>query len=212
MRPLATIAYLLICLLVLPGCYTFSTSYIAPTSTLERIRPVDVDKPLDSAWTTLIHGLAISSFDIVTMDRQSGFVSATCTGDPEEYVDGGEVVFVATSRTAGGRKDTVRYHAARAETSWTVQALGNSFRADRQVYLDGKVNIILQEAGAHRSRMTVNVRYTVTINESRQPPDGEVERTQDVVTFNTGQAGRTPSGVIFQPTGRLEEAIVGLLR
>jgi hypothetical protein len=212
MRPTTAIACLVICLLVLPGCYTLqlSSSYTPPTLSLHEVRPVEVDKPLDSAWTQLIRGLATNAFDIVTMDRQTGLVSVAYTGDPEEYVDGGVLNNAVT--VGPSVRHTYSYPATIADTSWTATFLGGVWRVERQVYLDGRVNIILQEAGDHRSRMTVNARYTLTINDFYQSPGTEPSTSQEVISFATGQTGKSRNGTIFQSTGRMEDAIVALVR
>jgi hypothetical protein len=136
-------------------------------------------------------------------------VSVGYSGDPEEYVDGGEILLTIHQ---GQTDRIIRFPAAKADTSYTIDHLGSLARTERQVYLDGKVNIVLEEAGAHRTRITVNARYTLTINTTEQPPDGTPATSQEVVSFNTGKTAKTRSGVIFQPNGRLEEAIIALVR
>lgn len=181
-----------------------------PSIGLQELHSVEVDGPLDSVWTHVIRGLATSSFDIVTMDRQTGFVSATCMGDPEEYVDGGTLSYVVTHGPSVLR--SYRYPATKADTAWTETYLGSTCRAERQVYLDGKVNIVVQDAGPHRTRITVNVRYTLTINELSQQPGGEPSTSQEVISFTTGQPGQSRSGTTFRSTGRWEDAVIALAR
>lgn len=187
-----------------------SSTYTPPARGLPEMRTVEVDKPLDSTWTQLVRGLATSSFDIGTMDRQAGFISATCIGEPEEYVDGGILSYVVILGPSQLR--SYRYPATKADTAWMETYLGSTCRAERQVYLDGKVNIILQDSGPQRTRMTVNVHYTLTINELFQQPGGEPATSQEFISFTTGQTGKSRSGTIFQSTGRWEDAIAALVR
>ena len=212
MRPAARLACLVVCFLTLPGCAAIqlSSTYTPPAPSLQETPPLEVDKSLDSVWIQLIRGLATSPFDIVTMDRQTGFVSATCMGDPEEYVDGGTLSYVVMLGTSVLR--SYMYPATKADTAWTETYLGSTCRAERQVYLDGKVNIVLQDAGPHRTRVTVNVRYTLTINEHSQQPGGEPSTSQEVISFTTGQPGQSRSGTIFRSTRRWEDAIAALVR
>jgi hypothetical protein len=52
-----------------------------------------VERSKDEVWNELVAGLGAQFFVINNMDKASGFINVSYSGDPEKYVDGGELYF-----------------------------------------------------------------------------------------------------------------------
>jgi hypothetical protein len=190
------------------ACATGKFTRISPTQPVKVSNIIQVPLPKEQAWSRLISGLAGSFFAINNLDKQSGFVNISYTGDPEQFVDGGELIFTV-SNLRGNRK--YQFPASRAHAQYEEVVSGVLCGIERQLDLDGRVNILVEEIDSTSSKVTVNVRYVLNLKLSGQTVTGDpVTPYQETISFNTGHIGSTVGGTDFRATGKLEQAILVL--
>jgi hypothetical protein len=201
--PLFALAFLL-------GCVSASHNYTPPSvSLLTAPNSKVVDKSKEEVWNELVQGLSGQFFVINNMDKSSGFINVSYSGDPERYVDGGELYF-KVSNLAGTRE--YKFPAASANEHYEEIEKGMLLGIDRQLNLEGRMNVVVSEIAPSKTRVTVHTRYILTLNGSFQSVTGQsgVIPTQ-TITFDTGGEGRTTAGIVFRSTGKLEDTALGLV-
>lgn len=202
---------LLLVLVFLSGCATGSHNYTPPTIGLLTAQNFkEVDKPKEEVWNELITGLSGQFFVINTMDKSSGFINVSYSGDPEHYVDGGELDF-KVSNLRGSRE--YQFPATRANTKYEVFQNGILAGINRSVNLEGRMNVVVSEISPTRTRVAVHTRYILTVSAVIQAVTGEVVTPSPViVTFDTGNEGHSQSGYVYRPTGELENSVLELIK
>jgi hypothetical protein len=190
------------------GCVSSNFTYYPSSrvSTVQNWREVDL--PKDSTWTKLIRGIATTFFVINNVDKSSGLINVSYSGDPEKYVDGGELSY-DFSNMRGARN--YRFPATRASASFETMYQNTLYGLNRTMSLDGRMNILVSEVAPTRTRVTVNVRYVLTKTVSGQSVSGQPYPPEsNMISFNTGQSS-TFNGVEYRSTGELEAAVLGTL-
>ena len=167
-----------------------------------------MDKPRDEVWNRLVAGLGEKFFVVNNLDKASGFINVSYTGDPEEYVDGGELYF-KVSNLAGTRE--YRFPASRKFAEYETSQNGMLWFVRRNLNLDGRINIVVAEVSESKTRVTVNTRYVLTLSvNSQEVTQRSVLPHAETIAFNSGDQGSSTAGTQFRPTGRLEAAILEL--
>lgn len=173
---------------------------------------VVVQTPFDEAWSRAIPQIGKSFFAINNIDKSSGILNVSYSGDPEQYVDCGTI----HSEFGSAAFD---FPAARAEQQFLGPSGVNPPRGqfDRRVSLDGRMNIVFERAAAGYTRVTVNAMYVVSSRETRQACGvfggcyAPAVISSDSVTFNTGGEGKFGDGTTCRAKGSFEQAVLGLI-
>jgi len=79
----------LVVLCVLPGCASVSFDYRPPTTTIRQNHAKDVSRPKDQVWNDTVAALGQRFFVINNLDKASGLINISYSGDPARYVDCG---------------------------------------------------------------------------------------------------------------------------
>lgn len=192
------------------GCASGNFTYIPSNQPAFVKNSIDVDKSKDSTWNQLIAGLSSGFFVINNMDRESGFLNLSYAGDPEKYVDGGELNYTM-SNLRGER--TYRFPASRASAQYEAMVGSNLCGFLRQLDLDGRINILLSELAPSRTRITVNIRYILTLKVTGQSVTGQIVAPyQETFSFNSGQSTKSNAGTEYRSKGILEQTILEIFK
>jgi hypothetical protein len=167
-----------------------------------------IERPIDSVWKDSVAELGKNFFVINNLDKSSGLINVSYSGDPEKYIDCG---FISSKvKNARGERD---YNFNAAKGSMDYEATNGSFLVQirRTMALEGRVNLIFQSTGKNETTVTANARYSVArVSTIRSLTDGSQRVDNDTVAFNGGQSGviSNSSGVTCYATGELERAIL----
>ncbi len=210
MRPFAGI--FLVILVV--GC-AGKLDYVRPVKLPGTDNFVIIEKPRDEVWNTAIPQLGKQYFVINNIDKSSGFISLSYSGDPETYVDCGRITSYV--KNAAGER-TYEFPGARAQQSYEVMDENGLFLVDRRMSLEGRINLVFEELSPAKTKVTANTRYIVTRKvTSRMVGNNFPQSRTDTISFNTGGGNSFPANakgdaVECLPTGKLERDVLSLIR
>jgi hypothetical protein len=197
------------------GCATTSVNYTPPGNAKE-ITSVVLKDPFEAAWTKSVRALGGSFFVMNNIVKDSKIINLSYSGDPEKYVDCGQVS-VSVSGAAGSK--VYSFPGARRNVQFQMAREFNTATIDRQMSLDGRINILFEEQGTNETHVKVVVRYVLTRTGTQVIRDELHSRTSTVplapvsFSFNTGGSDSAPgdAGMICRPTGELEKALIEIL-
>ena len=199
---------LLIIGLIVTGCG--SINYAPPTERSARENTVLIPAPREAFWKIFVSNLSSDFFVINNLDKETGLINVSYSGDPERFVDCGRIIS-KVSNAAGER--TYDFPAARANQSYEVMNGIHLLRVNRQMQLDGRMNIIVQEEEKTSTRVTVSTRYALNRRVVVSDTQGRSASNADSASFNYGQDGYFPivgnsPSVTCRSTGNLERQII----
>ena len=137
------------------------------------------------------------------------------SGDPESYIDCGRVTSYV--KNARGER-TYDFAGAKANQSYEVMNSGNLIFMERKMSLEGRVNLILEEAGPATTKVTVNTRYVIVRTiAGRSAAGGALGNSSDTISFNSGSGASFPANQLGQstecvPRGTLEQEILSAIQ
>ena len=185
-------------------------SYIQPSQSYKTKNSVTINKPKSQVWNNLIPSLGSSFFVINNIDKDSGFINISYSGNPEKYIDCG-IIDIYVKNLRGERK----YHfpAASAYREYETMENGNNLLFyKRKMNLEGRINIIVQEVSADSTLVTVNTKYVVTKDIIVSNPQGQSTHLNDKISFNTnGSASFLQATTTCYATGVLEREVLSNL-
>jgi hypothetical protein len=201
--------------LVSSGCLSGSLGYTPPPrATPPPPRTLTLGKALDAVWKDIVPALGSRFFVINNLDRASGLINVSYSGDPETYIDCGQIdSWVENARG----KRTYNFPAASSRV-YELKGPYGLYLAERKMNLEGRINLIMESLSPEKTQVTVNTRYVVT----RQTRSHRVDlpspnATTDTIGFNAGQRAEFPKRgptepVACQATGKLETDVLDLFR
>jgi hypothetical protein len=162
----------------------------------------------DAVWSQSVPRLGKNFFVINNIDRASGLINVSYSGDPERYLDCG---IVAAQKPFSSY--VVEFPASRGAMQYSVlNPLGILVSLDRRMVLEGRVNLVFEEVGKDETLVTASAKYVVTRTvRSTNSPDVHV----DTVTFNTAGHGDLSGGdevVTCYANGVLESELLNALQ
>jgi hypothetical protein len=177
---------------VLAGC-AGKVEYIRPITQMapgENIRLIK--KPRDAVWAASVPALSKRFFVINNLDKSSGLINISYSGDPEKYVDCGRITSFV--KNAQGER-TYDFAAAKAQQSYEIMNPGvGLFYFDRRMSLEGRINLIFEEVDADTTRVTANTRYVVTRTQVVRSASGGFPQTStDSISFSSGASAPFPA-------------------
>lgn len=171
------------------GCAS-QYSYRPPMARASANNSIIVEKPRSQVWASTIPALGQRFFTINNMDKESGFINLSYSGDPESYVDCGTISsYVKNLR--GERNYT--FPGSRAAQQYELMNSAGLFRVNRSMSLEGRVNLTFEEVSPTQTRVTANTRYVVTRNLTVSDMEGRSHSMANTVSFNTGGQGTLPA-------------------
>ena len=198
---------------LITGC-AHAYRYTPPSSTQNIQKSVTINEPKDKVWSRLIPALSQSFFVINNLDKESGLINISYSGDPELFIDCGEI-YSLVDNLAGKR--VYQFPAAKAYQEFEVWTdVPTPVR--RKMVLDGRINIVVEQATAEQTRVSVHVRYAVEKRVSMLTSVVTGYSTQaiwrdstDSTAFNSGERGTLEGGTECKCNGELERQIIALL-
>lgn len=172
-----------------------------------------ISAPMEDAWQRVVSNAAKSFFVVNNIDRASGYINLSFSGDPTLIVDCGEVEgFVQNAR---GRRD-YRFPAAAQRASYEFfDERGFLIAMDRAMTLNARVNVIMRPESPAATRLTATFRYVLTRRQDLRQAGTYASRTiEDAVTFSPGDTavlGAQQSAITCVSSGTAERALVDQL-
>ena len=200
---------------IFAGCLSGGITYTPPKSVQSEGNPAKViEKPKSEVWKTLVSALGQKFFVINNMDKESGFINVSLSADPEKYLDCGGII--SRVKNARGERE-YSFPGATASKSYETVESGNYFKVDRNLSFEGRANIIVQEVEKASTKVSVNVKYVLTLNTNQHFLDPNTIQWRMIpdtqtLSFNTGGTRRFPSGVTCIPLGTLERELLEVER
>ena len=166
-----------------------------------------ISRQRDVVWNELVPALSKNFFVINTIDKSSGLINISYSGDPEKYADCGMVHSYV--KNARGERN-YDFNGATASEQYETFVNNNLLNHNRRVALDGRMNIILTADGPGKTVMTVNARYVLSITDTVNDVEGHVANFSNTISFNTGGIGHGQT-ISCRPTGDFEQAVLDLV-
>lgn len=199
----------------LMGC-AGSLSYTLPEKQSNNQNSVTVNKPIDAVWKGIVPELGKKFFVINNLDKSSGLINISYTGDPEKYIDCGRINSYV--KNARGER-TYDFPAAKAQQTFEQFDGGtNLFFLDRKMSLDGRMNLVFEEISPNETKVTANTKYIVNKVMNIRNTKVQNQTLNDTISFNSGQSASFPvansnrDATTCQPTGIFETDVLSLIK
>lgn len=186
MKSVNGFALLFTVFLIFCGC-SGKVQYIRPGVPPPTENSIVLSKSKDVVWKSAVSALGKNFFVINNLDKDSGLINISYSGDPQKYINCGRInSYVSNAR--GER--TYDFDAASAYQKYEVidQRLGYG-AIERKMNLEGRMNLIIESLGPDESRITANTKYVVTKSFTVYNGTGRlVSSGTDTISFNSGQS------------------------
>jgi len=207
------VATAVISLAVIAGC-AGKIDYVRPKASTAVENTKVINKSRQAVWDAAVPQLGKEYFVINNLDKSSGLINISYSGDPEKYVDCGRIVSYV--KNARGER-TYDFAAAKQQIEYEIMT-SNLFVVNRQMNLDGRVNLIFEEVGPEQTRVSANTRYVLKLDQSVRDVNGRSVNGSHSVAFNTNTAATFPrpdnmaEAVNCRSTGLLEQDLLSNIR
>lgn len=199
----------------LAGC-AGKVDYVRPNQPQNFTSQRTIDKPRDAVWSASVPELGKQFFVINNLDKSSGLINVSYSGDPESYVDCGHITsFVKNVR--GER--TYDFPGSRAQQSYELMNGSGLFIVERKMSLEGRVNLVFEEVSQTQTKVTASTRYIINRNQTARNTVNNIPRSfSDSISFNSNSRASFPSSdndgraTECVSTGKLEREILSVLK
>jgi len=173
-----------------------------------------VAKPLDASWSGLSAVAEKSMFSVANSNPDGHSMSLHFSGNPEPYVDCGRIV--SPGKSAKG-KQKYNFPAASAKQEYEIAGRKGVYAVDRRMALEAKIQVVLNDAGANKTRARAKAYYTLTKTiYVRKVGTAVTDTVSDKVEFDSAKPGifqvGGKEGTVCRATGKLEEKALSLLK
>ncbi|WP_395407952.1 hypothetical protein ACHMW6_15440 [Pseudoduganella sp. UC29_106] len=174
-----------------------------------------IDKPRDVVWSSSVPELGKQFFVINNLDKASGLINVSYSGNPEKYIDCGRVTSYV--KNARGER-TYDFAGASAHQQYEVMNGNGLFYISRRLSLEGRVNLIFEEVTTNQTRVTASTRYVVQRQITATAAANNIPQSgSDSISFNSGNSSAFPSNRNGQATecaatGVLEREILSVIK
>jgi len=193
--------------------------YVTPPASSKNIEnTITINKSKEEIWSSFVPALAKSFFVINNIDKSSGFINVSYSGDPEKYVDCGQIH--SWVKNIQGRR-SYDFPRSRSYVEYEFVENGHLYQIKRHLTLDGRINITFEETASKETIITVTVKYVLSKNseifylvvDRNLHSSWESRIFTDTASFTSGGEGYfTNDPDSCQATGLLEKEIIDLLR
>ncbi len=200
----------------LSGCASGKLDYIKPSNQSTNTNTKLIDHSRDLVWNSAVPELGKNFFIINNLDKSSGLINISYSGDPEQYVDCGTITSYV--KNARGER-SYKFAGSSAQQTYEVLEGIRLFSVQRKMNLEGRINVIFQEITPDKTQVTVNTKYVLTKQGTAIiSGDGPRVDFSDTISFGTGSGGSFPiinsqgQSTECIPTGKLEQSILSLIK
>lgn len=203
------ISFLFIIIIVSSCAHKFQ--YTQPKMNYNVIKSKTVNMSKDQVWKKIISKLSETFFVINNIDKESGLINISYSGDPQKYVDCGEIYSYIENLRG---KRTYQFPASSAHQEYEIWE-DQLMPVKRNMSLEGRINIVVQEIEPEKTQVSVNSKYIITKEFSVYRTDyntyqGFWQKSSETFSFNTGGKG-TQSSIECICNGELEKSILDLI-
>lgn len=200
----------------LTGCGALqgNLKYDPPTGKAA-INSKDVDRPREQVWAATVPKLGKQFFVINNIDKASGLINVSYSGNPGSYVDCG--IFSSYVKNLAGERN-YSFQAASPREVYEVINNAGLWRVDRTMSLEGRVNMVFEEVSPQKTRVTANTRYVLTRTAKFFNPLGAPGHVEGPASMTFTSAGPSTGGLptahtsmTCMGTGRLEQELLNLV-
>jgi hypothetical protein len=201
---------LIVTLLLIVGACAGKVEYTPPKLGTAKQEPVVVAGSRDQVWQKLINNLSQNFFVINNMDKASGFINVSYSGDPEKFIDCG-TIYSFVKNVSGER--TYLFSGSVPFKQYEIMEKGQLYAVSRKMNLEGRINVLLESQSSNQTRVSTKARYIVTKNTSIQQIGGPSANFEQVLNFDSGNSAAFPpsgngSSASCVATGQLEHEII----
>lgn len=198
---------LIVSVISLSGCAVGRVNYDQPSTIQPLSNYKEINRPKDAVWNASVANLGKQFYIINNLDKQSGLINISYTGDPERYVDCGTITSYV--KNLSGER-VYKFPSSRARQSYELLDKRTLFSVDRRTNLEGRINLIFEDLGGNKTRVTANTHYTVTKQADVKNRHGEAGTFTATASFNSGGAGKFTGNEdqLCVPSGQLEQDIL----
>ncbi|MFH0710919.1 MAG: hypothetical protein V2A75_11990 [Pseudomonadota bacterium] len=172
-----------------------------------------IDKSRELVWNSAVPELGKQFFVINNLDKSSGLINISYTGDPESYIDCGRLTSYVKN---GAGERTYDFPASKEHMFYEMMTGGQLFHIQRNMSLEGRMNLIFEEISPNQTRVTANTRYIVAKKVTSLTIGNGISNTSVAsISFNSSASASFPqTGSVVEcvSTGKLEREILSLLK
>jgi hypothetical protein len=190
--------------LVISGC-SGRFEYVGPVDTAAPATSAIVDRTAHEVWRAISSALDGSAFDIVGADRESGVLTIVYSGDPERYVDCGQLTSSVTN-LRGTR--TYRFPAASAWAEYELMTGKEILVVARRMTVEIRAIATVSRVEARRTRVSLSTRYTLTRTLTIRDALDREHTASDAIQFGAERGASFPGRIACRATGALEAAML----
>ena len=216
-------SFIFLLLIFFPGCAGYYT-YTPPGSPLPGKNSIVVNEPKEVIWKKMVPKLGKRFFTINNLDKSSGLVNITYRGDPEAYVDCGSTESVVKNIRG---KRMYSFPVSRANQEFEALIGTQLFIVTRKMVLESKVNLIFEDMGENKTKITANANYILTNTQTNRQIsaiietnekgtiDAHPEEVSESINFNSNGSASFQTSITStkcQPTGKYEKDVLSLVQ
>jgi hypothetical protein len=197
--------------IILTGCMAGKVDYSMPATTPSELNSKTIEKSRDAVWSSSIPKLGKQFFVINNIDKSSGLINLSYSGNPESFIDCGRVTSYV--KNARGER-TYDFAGSSANQSYEIMNPNGLFLLERKMSLEGRMNLIFEEIDQNSTKVTANTRYVITRQvTSRHISSNFPQSKTDTISFNSGERASFPAthdgrALICVSTGKLERDVL----
>ena len=198
---------------VLAGC-AGNLNYVRPAPQGKIEISKTIAEPRGVVWDSAVLELGKQFLVIDHLDRESGFINLSYSGNPERFVDCGWI----TSRLMNSREERIyAFPGARAHQIYEIMEGDNLFIIERTMSLKGSVRLIFEELGPNSTKVTAKAYYMVRREVAGRCEGEDISQSStDDISFTSGGGATLPSNIEGRSiecvgTGKMERDILSLI-
>ena len=175
-----------------------------------------IDKPFEVVWNESVPELGKQFFVVNNLDESSGLINISFSGDPEKFIDCGNIISYVKS-TQGER--TYDFPGARAQETYEIMHGDVLFHIDRKMSFEGRVNLVFEVINPNQTRVTAKTVYVVQKDVTARRADSNYSQSwSNSISFDTRGSSTLPNdgnslaGTVCTANGKLEREILSAIK
>ena len=203
----------LVLVVALGGC-AGHVDYVRPNQPQAFTNQKTINEPRETVWNASVPQLGKQFFVINNLDKSSGLINVSYSGDPERYVDCGHITSYV--KNARGER-TYDFPGSRAQQTYEIMNGQGLFFVDRKMSLEGRVNLVFEEIGPTQTKVTANTHYVLQRDFTVRNINNLQQSFHESISFNAGSSAAFPPDANGRATecvstGELEREILSVIR